>query len=181
MGILDFFRKKDITVENVPEVMDKNLFLEEIPNDNEARVSSYIMPQKSSLIEEIFEFLSYDYESRGYGDALIQPDSHYMSDNIELLKNDYQLKIDLARHKFKEYLTELDFHILTREALGLNEVVEQLKAKRTIVNEHLSFIEIEHQALKTNTGKVERIRLSYIKGFKRGVTALSTGFLSKNI
>jgi NifB/MoaA-like Fe-S oxidoreductase len=64
--------------------------------------------------------------------------------------------------------------------MGLTEVVEGLKAKKTIVTEHLNFVEQERVDISNNRGKIERIKLSYTKGFKRGASALSNSFITSS-
>lgn len=182
MGLFSFFNKKNdqITmVKSDDNPIDKELFVQE-SDDQEDVTSNIVIQHNSTLIDGIFEFLSHDFESRGYGDAIVQPDTHYLNENLDLLKKDYQLKIDRARYKYKEFLTELEFHISTRDAMGLTEIVEGLKAKKTIVLEHLSFVNQELDDIQRDIGKVLRIKLSYTKGFKRGASALSNSFITSS-
>jgi hypothetical protein len=187
MGVLSYLKRtfgrgeEPAELEIVDNSIDKSLFVAE--DDDALTVDSRpetVVTSKSTLIDEIFAYLNMDFESKGYADAIVQPDSHYLNENLELLVRDYQLKIDQARHKFQEFLTELNFHITTREAMGLTEVVEGLKAKKTIVTEHLNFVEQERQDIAANRGKIERIKLSYTKGFKRGASALSNSFITSS-
>ena len=136
--------------------------------------------EKSTLIDQIFDYVNQDFESRGYQDAIVQPDTHYLNENVELIKNDYQLVIDKAAYKYKEFLTELDFHIATRTSMGLTEIVQGLEAKKKITQQHLAFVEDEMKAIQANKGKVQRIKLSYTKGFKRGASALSNSFITSS-
>jgi len=191
MGLFDFLKKEKKqrveTINNLDEdTVDKNLFIEEgdsISEEVDMPVngnSPTSIPEKSTLIDQIFDYVNQDFESRGYQDAIVQPDTHYLNENLELIRNDYQLIIDKATYKYKEFLTELDFHIATRTGMGLTEIVQGLEAKKKITEQHLAFVEDEMKAIRANEGKVQRIKLSYTKGFKRGASALSNSFITSS-
>src|ERR1700744_6478604 len=125
MGLFDFFKKEPkqrvetITNLDTEDTIDKDLFIEEVDTPSEeiampVNGNSHNGAEKSTLIDQIFDYVNQDFESRGYQDAIVQPYTHYLNENVELIKNDYQLVIDKAAYKYKEFLTELDFHIATR-------------------------------------------------------------------
>lgn len=191
MGLFDFFKKEPkqrvetITNLDAEDNIDKDLFIEDVDSPSEetalaANGNHTAIAEKSTLIDQIFDYVNQDFESRGYQDAIVQPDTHYLNENVELIKNDYQLVIDKAAYKYKEFLTELDFHIATRTSMGLTEIVQGLEAKKKITQQHLAFVEDEMKAIQANKGKVQRIKLSYTKGFKRGASALSNSFITSS-
>ena len=185
MGLFDFLKKEKQpqraeTISNLDETIDKGLFIEESDNPVDEPANPFINEGRSTLIDQIFDYVNNDFESKGYQDAIVQPDTHYLTDNLELIKNDYQLIIDKAAYKYKEFLTELEFHITTRSSMGLTEIVQGLEARKAIVQQHLAFVQDELKAIQANEGKVQRIKLSYTKGFKRGASALSNSFITSS-
>jgi len=191
MGLFDFFKKEPKqrveTISNLDaeDTIDKDLFIEDVDSPFEETAmpvngNHIAIAEKSTLIDQIFDYVNQDFESRGYQDAIVQPDTHYLNENVELIKNDYQLVIDKAAYKYKEFLTELEFHIATRTSMGLTEIVQGLEAKKKITQQHLAFVEDEMKAIQANKGKVQRIKLSYTKGFKRGASALSNSFITSS-
>jgi hypothetical protein len=192
MGLFNFFKKEPKqrveTISNLDDddTIDKDLFIEEVDTPSEEinmpvnGNNHTAIAEKSTLIDQIFDYVNQDFESRGYQDAIVQPDTHYLNENVELIKNDYQLVIDKAAYKYKEFLTELDFHITTRTSMGLTEIVQGLEARKKITQQHLAFVEDEMKAIQANKGKVQRIKLSYTKGFKRGASALSNSFITSS-
>ena len=180
-------RQRVETISNLDaeDTIDKDLFIEQVDSPSEEIAmpingNHIAIAEKSTLIDQIFDYVNQDFESRGYQDAIVQPDTHYLNENVELIKNDYQLVIDKAAYKYKEFLTELDFHIATRTSMGLTEIVQGLEAKKKITQQHLAFVEDEMKAIQANKGKVQRIKLSYTKGFKRGASALSNSFITSS-
>ena len=149
MGLFDFFKKEPKqrveTISNLDaeDTIDKDLFIEQVDSPSEEIAmpingNHIAIAEKSTLIDQIFDYVNQDFESRGYQDAIVQPDTHYLNENVELIKNDYQLVIDKAAYKYKEFLTELDFHIATRTSMGLTEIVQGLEAKKKITQQHLA-------------------------------------------
>src|ERR1700744_4399117 len=103
MGLFDFFKKEPkqrvetITNLDTEDTIDKDLFIEEVDTPSEEIAmpvngnSHNAAAEKSTLIDQIFDYVNQDFESRGYQDAIVQPDTHYLNENVELIKNDYQL------------------------------------------------------------------------------------------
>lgn len=175
MGLFKLFSKKNQelpaeTINNLVEI-PKDLFIDESePTANTAG----LMPFNGTLgIDSIYAFLQNDYESRGYNDALTNPDDGYRSDNINLLRQDLSIMIDRSSTYYEDHLKEVDFHINSRSRAGLVDTVEELKTRRATVVEHIEKIRaIKEDAIKCN-GTTQRIELSYQRGFMRGLAALT--------
>ena len=79
-------------------------------------------------------FFQDDYETRGYNDALTNPDESYKSDNIRLFNHDLLILIDRSSNYYDNFLKELDFHISSRSRAGLIDLVEELKIRKEIIS-----------------------------------------------
>ncbi len=124
-------------------------------------------------IDEIYAFLQFDYESRGYNDALTNPDESYKNDNIKLIQHDLMILIERTLTYYETMLRETDFHISSRGRAGLIDLVEELKIRKEVTADHLEKVkQIKTEALSGN-GSSQRITLSYQRGFMRGLYAIS--------
>lgn len=131
-------------------------------------------------INEIYNFLLADYESRGYNDALINPDESYRRDNASLLQHDLLILIDKSSTYYEALLKELDFHIGSRSRAGLVDLVEELRIRRELVVDHLGKVNQIKEETASGVGAAQRITLSYQRGFMRGMYALTqTQILNK--
>jgi hypothetical protein len=173
MSLFDFFKKKqqeDTSPALNDNLVPKDLFLEEKdPNSIEAHVAAGM----STGITAIYEFLQGDYETRGYNDALTNPDDSYKTDNIRLLKQDLLIQIQKANTYYEVIMKELDFHISTRGRAGLIDLVEELKMRKEVVTGYLEKIKSISIEAEQTSGLTERIILSYQRGFMRGLAALT--------
>jgi hypothetical protein len=168
MGLFDFLKKKN---NQDLAIIDKTVDL----NGDAAQV---VTPETNHLpvgagIDSIYAFLQYDYETRGYSDALTSPDDSYRSDNINLLKQDLFILIDKSLTYYEGMLREVDFHINSRSRAGLIDLVEELRTRRDMVSDHLEKIRLLKEESHNNSGAVQRITLSYQRGFMRGLSALT--------
>lgn len=177
MGLFNFSKKK----ESVQPVVNRN---ENFKNDN----SPGLVFEKDSSrnltdtvrpidllkgIDGIYAFLQADYESRGYNDALISPDESYRLDNIKLFNQDLIILIERSKIYYEDMLKELDFHIKSRERAGLIDLVDVLKTRKEVVTDHLNKVGQINADLENKTGIIQRITLSYQRGFMRGLSALT--------
>jgi hypothetical protein len=124
-------------------------------------------------INEIYAFLETDFESKGYHDALINPDDSYRRDNLKLLKHDLIILLQKVTTYYEDLLRDIGFHINSRERAGLIDLVEELKFRQQGVEVHLTKVSEIRKEMNDNTGVSERIMLSYQKGFMRGLSAIS--------
>lgn len=171
MGIFSFSKKKDDAPSSSAEaslsVLDRSMAPQPLGEPMEASA----VPNTG--IDAIYAFLQTDYESRGYNDALTNPDDSYKNDNVKLLEYDLQLLIQRSFIFYDDKLKEIDFHIGSRTRAGLIDLVEELKVKREIVVEHIGKVKQLQSDIDSNSGMGERIRLSYQRGFMRGLSAIS--------
>jgi hypothetical protein len=186
MGLFSFLkrRKDKRTGENqdgtaYPEIT-KAMFIE----DQDPLENMNLQPVNPDTkgIGEIYLFLQKDYESRGYNDALTNPDESYRIDNMRLLKEDLSILIQKVSTYYEDLLKEIDFHILSRGRAGLVDLVEVLKTRKVLVEDHLTKVRQLRQEMERGDGMTQRVLLSYQRGFMRGLSAITlTEILKKEI
>lgn len=177
MGLFNFFNRKNGGIngtdyaaasrEQPKTEIPEHIFVEkEKPSESEN-------PKFGNGINELFKFLEQNFESKGYDDALINPDTSHLNQNIEALKNDLARTIRKVKTFYEDFLSEIDFHIASRSRSGMIDTVEELTMKRKTAERHIEqVIDIEAQA-KKNEGVGQGIIISYIRGFKNGLAAIS--------
>lgn len=127
----------------------------------------------SKGLDSIYAFLQSDYESKGYNDALINPDESYRNDNIRLLRQDLMILIDRTVNYYETLIRETDYHISTRSRAGLLDLVDELKMKRDLLQSHIEKVNSLKAEASAESGSSQRIVLSYQRGFMRGLYAIS--------
>lgn len=170
MGLLNFSRKKEQPENN--DVMGLPILERSLaPQPIDAVVEQASVPLLG--VDAIFAFLQADYETKGYDDALTNPDESYKSDNIKLFQYDLQILIQRSFMYYDDKIKEIDFHIGSRTRAGLIDLVEELKIKRNLVVEHIDKVKQLQHDCANNSGMSERITLSYQRGFMRGLAAIT--------
>lgn len=183
MGLFSFFNRKDsnsngvdilnhATQQNLPEIPE-NVFLEKDKpqtNINDERNST--VPNENG-INLLFQFLEKNHEGKGYDDALVNPDNTHLEQNIEALKNDLERTIRKLKIFYEDFIREINFHIGSRSRSGMVDTVEELTVKKETAENHIKqIIEIESDA-KNNKGVGQGVIISYTRGFKNGLAAIS--------
>lgn len=170
MGLFDIFKKK--SQEKPAEANPIEISQEAAAANATAKGQNHIS-NGAANIDTVYSFLQFDYESRGYNDALTNPDDSYRNDNINLLKQDLFILLDKSLTYYEGLHREVDFHINSRTRAGLIDLVEELKTRKDLVSDHLTKIRnIKADAVSGN-GAMQRITLSYQRGFMRGLSALT--------
>jgi len=190
MGLFSFFNNKEN--ENAKSNEELNsLSNEHSFNDNDLGPTEdqfiddadpkQIISEKnhSYTLNDILNFASIDFESRGYTDAMTNPDSSYKNENIELLLMDLSILIDRAKNFYNHTMEVIDFHIESRQDAGLIDLVKELESKKKKVIENLNeVLRLEQEDNDSGLGK--RIRLSYNRGFNKGLASMSKELLQEN-
>ena len=126
-----------------------------------------------SNIEQLFNFLDRNHETKGYEDALMNPDISHLHQNLMALKNELVRTIRRVKTFYEDFIREIDFHIESRSRSGLVDIVDELKMKRSIAESHMiKVLEIESDATN-NQGDSQGMIISYTRGFKNGLSAIS--------
>lgn len=176
MKILNLFKKKIITETVEDSIPSKELFVEE----NESVINSNTQIEKYNL-EKIYDFAEIDYEQKGYDDALMNPDNSYSDDNMKLLKLDLGIRIKRAYKTYEDYSKDIEFHIETRNNAGLIDTVKLLESELSKVKDSIKQVKEIEEEFHQNKGLVERISLSYKRGFMRGLAAMSDQILDHHV
>ena len=183
MGLFSFFNRKNGNSNNYdgagvsssgqfPEIPE-DVFIEKdksVPTESHEKNTP---PRIENGINLLFQFLEKNYETKGYDDALINPDNTHLEQNIAALKNDLERTIRRVKTFYEDFIREIDFHISSRSRSGMIDTVEELKAKKETAENHIrQVIEIEQEAIN-NKGVGQGIIISYTRGFRNGLAAIS--------
>lgn len=176
MGLFNFFNRKSAqisnqTIETLPEV-PADVFIE-TQKAGDSKINGNGSATNNQGIYLLLEFLERNYEGKGYDDALINPDTTHLQQNVSSIKNDLERNIRKVKIFYEDFIRDIDFHIASRARTGMVDTVEELTTKRdTAVNHIRQVVEIEAQAAE-DTGVGYGIVLSYTRGFKNGLAAIS--------
>src|ERR1700755_1860950 len=109
MGFFDLFRQSkngkngSANSSDIPE----SVFIEkEKPHDNSE--------DDANGISILFRFLDKNYESKGYDDALINPDNTHMEQNVGALRNDLERILRKLRIYYGDFIRDIEVHLATR-------------------------------------------------------------------
>jgi len=181
MGLFNLFRKNDQNLNDQQEdqVTDINIPTEEQFIDNSDPQEIRSEKDQHYTLNGILNFASIDFEDRGYHDALTNPESSYKNENVELLLMDLSILIQRAKNYYNHSLQVIDFHINSRKDAGLIDIVNELETRKKKLNENISEVNnIDEQ--NVDSGLRKRIKLSYNRGFNRGLASMSTELLQTN-
>lgn len=182
MGLFNFFNRKNGNASHVDGTDAAPQSLSEIPQGvffekdkplNGASVLNNNASSSQQGINLLFQFLEKNYEKKGYDDALINPDNTHLEQNIAALKNELQRTIRKVKTFYEDFIREINFHISSRTRSGMIDTVEELNAKKETAESHIrQVLEIEQEA-NDNRGVAQGIVLSYTRGFRNGLAAIS--------
>lgn len=190
MGLFNFFNHKNRHVNGVdlngetsdpsPHNIPEDIFIEKerpIANDSEKKLAAPV----DGGINALFHFLERNYEAKGYDDALINPDKTHLEQNVNALKNDLERTIRRIKTFYEDFIREINFHIASRSRSGMIDTVEELMVKKETAEQHIKQVmEIEENA-RNGHGVGVGITISYTKGFRNGLAAISHhNILKKN-
>jgi hypothetical protein len=189
MGIFNFFRRRNNYENGLGGTLAPELPMPEIPEnifiEKNKPVESAAAQQGGVTVDNginlLFKFLEQNHEAKGYDDALINPDTIHLEQNIEAMKNDLSRTILKVKTFYEDFIREIDFHIASRSRSGMIDTVEELTMKKRTAEHHIQQVmEIEEQA-KNNEGLGQGIIISYTRGFRNGLAAISHhSILKKN-
>jgi hypothetical protein len=168
MGMFDFFRKK-----NVAELTTEPKASIE---GNETGISNRFITiayGTGKPIDVIYNYLKDDYESKGYNDALTNPDSSYKEMNKSMIKSNLEVKFKQVRLRYEDDLQTIEFHITSRKEAGLIELVKELETKKDILLKHIKELNKMEEDFINEVPYMTGMLFSYERGFLRGLAALS--------
>jgi hypothetical protein len=178
MGLFSFFNRKNGSANHLNGA-DSAQKLSETPEGVfiEKNVPESAVKDGSSSSEHginlLFQFLEKNYEKKGYDDALMNPDNTHLEQNIAALKNELERTIRKVKTFYQDFIREINFHITSRTRSGMVDTVEELTAKKETAESHIrQVLEIEQEANESR-GVAQGIILSYTRGFRNGLAAIS--------
>ena len=171
MGVFDFFRSKPVLVEE--PTSEQNVLVEETNEEKPVNNIVTITYGTGKAIDLIYNFLKDDYESKGYDDALTNPDSSYKEMNKAMIKSSLEVKFKQVRRRYEDDLRTIDFHINSIKEAGLIELVKELETKKEILLQHVKELNTMEQDFLNEAPYMMGMLYSYERGFLRGLAALS--------
>ena len=169
MGIFNFLnRKKE---DNKGDTVPEDIFMEKSPADPAAQNQNGHAEGKG--IQQLFLFFEKNHEARGYEDALVNPDTTHLDQNTEALKNDMERIIKRVKTFYEDFIQETNFHISSRSRSGMVDTVEELTMKKEIAESHIRKVMDMEEDLRNNRGDGQGVILSYTRGFRNGLAAIS--------
>jgi len=148
----------------LPEI-DEKVFVEPKPAEP--------VPPGDNNIMLLYAFLDRNHEAKGYDDALLNPDTSHMDQNLSALKNELVRTIGKVKTFYEDFIRETDFHILSRGRSGMVDIVEELEMKKQIALGHMERVTTIAEDTVREEGECKGILISYARGFKNGLAAIS--------
>jgi hypothetical protein len=124
-------------------------------------------------LQSLYRYLEQNFESRGFEDALRNPDTSHMEEQVQYIHNDLNLLISKVKSYYNGHITKVDFHIATRQRSGMVETVDELVSHKKSMTEEMSIVASIEEDLRKGIGLSQNLFLSYKKGFKNGFAAIT--------
>jgi hypothetical protein len=165
--------------DNLPEIKREDFVDDTNPEEDKNIIS--ISFGTGQPIDLIYAFLDEDYESKGYDDALCNPDSSYKEMNVKVIKSKFGVKLKRIITKYEDDLREVQFHIDSRRQSGLVDLVKQLESKKDTLNSHRNILlNMKKEVEDGDSEPLTNILTSYERGFLRGLAAQTIASLKLN-
>jgi hypothetical protein len=171
MGLFNFYKKN----ENQPDTLSSEEKTDDLLTEgkNSFEHIKYNPETDVKGIEAIYAFLRADYESKGYNDALVSMDDNYETDNIKQIMLELRILFQEVRTYYEDIIRELEFLIASKGRSISNETLEEYKYRKGMIYEHITKVEEIRKDMYNKESFVQRIILSYQRGFKRGLSTLA--------
>lgn len=153
----------------LPEV-EERVFIESAPSKEPTTVPT---PPVENNINVLYAFMDRNHEVKGYDDALLNPDASHLSQNLEALKNELIRTLNKVKTYYEDFIQETEFHIQSRSRSGMIDMVEELEMKKKIAQGHIAKVKTIETDTAQEEGDCKGILISYTRGFKNGLAAIS--------
>lgn len=124
-------------------------------------------------IQALYAFLGIDFQQQGYDDALINPDTSYMNQNIDAILSDLEMTIKKVMTFYEDSTKQLDFLIESRGRLGMVDTVDELKMKKDRALRHMEKVLEMEKELSGENRSSHRVTISYKRGFHNGMATIA--------
>lgn len=180
MGFWNLFRSKQAAMaeakqseqDQVPEIQKGDFIDEMSPSDDNTLIIRY---GTGMPIDLIYGFLKEDYETKGYEDAMSNPDVSYKEMNKQIIRSNLEVKFRQVKLRYTDDLRTIEFHINSRSNAGLVDVVKQLETQKETLVQHMNELDKMEQDFRDSLPYMTGMLFSYERGFLRGLAALSLG------
>ncbi len=180
MGFWNLFRSKQVATaeakqseQNQAPEIQKGDFIDEMPpSDDNTLIIRY---GTGMPIDLIYGFLKEDYETKGYEDALSNPDVSYKEMNKQIIKSNLEVKFRQVKLRYTDDLRTIEFHIKSRSNAGLVDIVKQLETQKETLVQHMNELDKMERDFKDSLPYMTGMLFSYERGFLRGLATLSLG------
>ena len=156
-----------------PPEVEERVFIESGTATTPSAAHFTEQPAVEFHIGVLYAFMDRNHEVKGYDDALLNPDSSHMNQNLEALKNELIRTLNKVKTFYEDFVQETDFHILSRSRSGMVDMVEELEMKKKIALGHIEKVKTIEADTAHNEGDCNGILISYTRGFKNGLAAIS--------
>ncbi|HEY4195094.1 MAG TPA: hypothetical protein VGM63_06145 [Mucilaginibacter sp.] len=175
--MFDFFkRNSDATPASPLNGENAGQALPEVPENvfiEQGQFTEKSAPLPAHNIALLYAFLDRNHEAKGYDDALLNPDTSHLSQNLDALRNELVRTLNKVKTFYEDFIQETDFHITSRSRSGMVDMVEELEMKKKIALGHIDKVKIIEDDADRNEGDGNGVLISYTRGFKNGLAAIS--------
>jgi len=170
--------QKDETLNTLHEIPE-HVFIEKGEQAEEAENNADSEVVHQDNIHSLYAFLGKDYQQQGYQDALINPDTTYMNQNVEAILSDLYMVIRKVKTFYEDALLEIEFLIQSRTRGGMVDTVDEMKMKKEKALNHMEKVKEMEAEGNNNLGAGQRLVISYKRGFSNGMAAIAHHELTK--
>jgi hypothetical protein len=129
--------------------------------------------QETNNLAVLYLYLGQNLEKRGYEDALMNPDTSAMQEQIQYTRNELNLLISKVNNYYAGFMRQIDFHIDTRKRNGMVETVDELITHKATIADEMKIVASIEESARSGTGITENLFLSYRRGFTNGFAAIT--------
>lgn len=183
MGLFNLFKNKTEASENSTRnftgenstVIPEEIFIERTQPTGATAAKEVIQQADvvTNNLDQLFRFLDRNLESKGYDDALINPDSYHLEQNVDAHKKELMRTIKRVKTFYEDFIREINYHIESRSRSGMIDTVEELKMKKQTAESHIEKVLLLEADAENNVGDSQGIIISYTRGFRNGLAAIS--------
>jgi len=170
---VDSFKKTNSSESNAVTIPEE-IFIERMP-PKETVPAAELQKEVAIVnnLDSLFRFLDRNLESKGYDDALMNPDSYHLEQNLDAYRKELLRSIKRVKTFYEDFMKEINYHIESRSRSGMIDTVEELRMKKEIAESHIEkVLKLEIDAIN-NEGDSQGIIISYTRGFRNGLAAIS--------
>lgn len=159
-------------VKEAPDIPE-NVFIEYVkPKQKPPALHEETRPEVDDL-QALYKYLEQNLEKRGYEDALMNPDTSVMDEQITFIRNELALLLSKIKTYYAGYLRTIDFHIDTRRRGGLIETVDELLSHKETVLEEVKIVSSIEADAYNDTGLSQNLIIGYKRGFRNAFAAIT--------